>query len=335
MIPLLSFIKQPRNIPTFLALAFPAVSSAWITGQCSGGFPDIPDVIRIGLLPNVWAANQSLTSQLGFILWVGPQLFPVLTVLSTSYNDTYISTSPAGSRDQSCPPSYTYTSNYNPGNPFVGDYIYSSSMTCHGYYNFTLPLLVASDSSNFTSPEDALLMSYLQSTSTKYGLLSSSLVHPYTYEQVSPATGTPTVLGLRLNSTYLNVLYADGFISSRFVGLYYRIPSSDPNVARNGSLVGAPFLSQVLLFADYQEKTLSIGLANNTMPLLVGSDNLICVQHSNTTGDLGWSEGSPEELIGTSSSTSSTFPASPTASAAKIIPTGNNAAGRIYGDMRT
>ncbi|KAH8820273.1 hypothetical protein F5884DRAFT_763369 [Xylogone sp. PMI_703] len=450
-----SFNRHFISVVTVLVFSLPRSSRGWLSGHCSGDFIDIPDVLRIGLMPNIWASNQSLTALLGFPLWLGEISYPVLPVLSTLHNNTYISTSSAGSRDEPCPPTYTYA-----GGSYFPNYTYGPEMICHDYYNFTLPPLFTSDSPNFTgSPEDLSVASSLRSASARYGLLGSRLVTPYISLQSPPGVGSITsnsyysmapqvfgfvsrhedqVLGLGLNSTLLNTLYSGGYIASRSVGLWYGIPSSDPNIARNGSIVfggysasrllggfanqtypigawqlprhclweikvarvssgptvissnefgacvepsepslvlpsalynqlssdssssdvgiklsnglnitipsslisirpvtdddqspilGIPFLSQVLLFADYQERTLSIGLANNTQPLLIGSDNVVCVEHSNTTGYLGWAVGSPEDL--TTSSVSSTLSvALPTHTSEK-----NNGVLRIQGGM--
>ena len=75
--------------------------------------------------------------------------------------------------------------------------------------------------------------------------------------------------------------------------------------ANQSPILGAPFLSQFYIYADYQEKTLSVGLANNTASILVGGDTLQCIEHSNSTGDLGWAVGNPTDLTSSGTSTSS------------------------------
>ncbi|KAH7336150.1 hypothetical protein BKA65DRAFT_563074 [Rhexocercosporidium sp. MPI-PUGE-AT-0058] len=92
-------------------------------------------------------------------------------------------------------------------------------------------------------------------------------------------------------------------------GLTVTIPSSLVSIREetDSPILGAPFLSQVYVFADYQARTLSVGLANNTMAYTEGPDELQCVQHGLTDGDLGWAVGSLEayEASKTASSTAS------------------------------
>lgn len=58
------------------------------------------------------------------------------------------------------------------------------------------------------------------------------------------------------------------------------------------------------MFADYQEKTLSTALANNTLIFLTHPDNLQCIERSNNTGSLGWAIGSPADLVAFSTASS-------------------------------
>jgi hypothetical protein len=84
--------------------------------------------------------------------------------------------------------------------------------------------------------------------------------------------------------------------------------------ADQSPILGIPFLSQVYLYADYQEKTLSTGLANNTLKYPTTPDQLQCIEHANSTNDLGWAIGSSDDLAKatisatTSSTTSSSAP---------------------------
>ncbi|XMA09100.1 hypothetical protein WAI453_001891 [Rhynchosporium graminicola] len=79
-------------------------------------------------------------------------------------------------------------------------------------------------------------------------------------------------------------------------GLMATIPSELISLREetDSPILGAPFLSQVYIFADYQARTLSVGNAKNTMAYTTGPDELQCVQHDITEGDLGWAIGSPE-----------------------------------------
>ncbi|KAL2069115.1 hypothetical protein VTL71DRAFT_15453 [Oculimacula yallundae] len=79
-------------------------------------------------------------------------------------------------------------------------------------------------------------------------------------------------------------------------GLNVTIPSSLISLreSTDSPILGAPFLSQVYVFADYQKRTLSVGRANNTMDYTKGPDELQCVQHDAEDGDLGWAVGSQE-----------------------------------------
>ena len=467
-----SFKRRFQNAAALLPLLH-ELSFAWLTGSCTPGFGS-EDVLRIELNSNSWASNNSLVSQRGVFIWVGnqqwhmdansaPSSFPLLTVLSTSHNQTYIATSPKGAQDQLCPSSYTYNSNITDPDedPFSGGCCtFNTSYTCHGYYDLaTSSPIYFETSANFTgSPEDATTMADLQAANTKYGITNMQLVLPETYAISSSSNNTGTtvghygtgnqifgfvdtheeqVLGLGLNSTFLNALYAQGMIASRSIGLYYGVPAAaGADLERNGSMVmggystsrlqgnlslqtypigawkllrhcpweidisklslgletstteftaciepsspslilpssvyaqlssststnssdlsitlsngltatipsslismrpitdtdqspilGAPFLSQFYIYADYQEKTLSVGLANNTQRITT-ADQLMCVEHSNSTGDLGWAVGSPSDLLASGTATA-TKTAGPTG-------TGKNGVGRLDGGL--
>jgi hypothetical protein len=369
-----------------------------------------------------------------------PSSYPLLTVLSTSHNGTYISTSSNGAQDQPCPSSYTYNSNIaDPDeDPFSGGCCtFNASYACHGYYDLsTSRPIYFETSTNFTgSPEDVTTTAELQAADAKYGVTYLSLILPETYATSSSSnyigtnighyeagnhifgfvdTHEEQVLGLGLNSTFLNALYAKGMIASRSIGLYYGVPAAaGADLERNGSMImggystsrlqgnlsshtyligawklsrhcpweidiseistgtkvatteftaciepselslvlpssiynqlssssnssdltitlsnglsatipsslismravtdadqspilGAPFLSQFYIYADYQEKTLSVGLANNTVGIGT-TDKLQCVEHANSTGDLGWAVGNPTDLLSTGTGTS-------------------------------
>ncbi|PVH84938.1 hypothetical protein DL98DRAFT_511883 [Cadophora sp. DSE1049] len=93
-------------------------------------------------------------------------------------------------------------------------------------------------------------------------------------------------------------------------GLNITIPSTlvsfrEESDADKSPILGAPFLSQVYVFADYQAKTLSVGLANNTMAYTEGPDELQCVSHNITDGDLGWAIGSQAAYEASKTSSSS------------------------------
>jgi len=96
-------------------------------------------------------------------------------------------------------------------------------------------------------------------------------------------------------------------------GLNITIPSTlvsfrEETDVDKSPILGAPFLSQVYVFADYQVKTLSVGLANNELAYTEGPDELQCISHNITVGDLGWAIGSQaayEEASKTSSSSPS------------------------------
>ncbi|KAK0112906.1 hypothetical protein ONS95_014625 [Cadophora gregata] len=75
--------------------------------------------------------------------------------------------------------------------------------------------------------------------------------------------------------------------------------------ADKSPILGAPFLSQVYVFADYQTRTLSVGLANNTLAYTEGPDELQCVSHNVTDGDLGWAIGSQAAYEASMTSSSS------------------------------
>ncbi|KAH9224769.1 hypothetical protein DL95DRAFT_378412 [Leptodontidium sp. 2 PMI_412] len=98
-------------------------------------------------------------------------------------------------------------------------------------------------------------------------------------------------------------------------GLSVTIPSSliSLHEETDSPILGAPFLSQVYVFVDYQAKTLSVGPANNTLAYTEGPDQLQCVQHDVTVGDLGWAIGSPEAYAAAQASKTASSAASATA----------------------
>lgn len=72
------------------------------------------------------------------------------------------------------------------------------------------------------------------------------------------------------------------------------------------SILGISVPSQVYIFADYQETRLSTALANDTLRFLTHPDNLQCIEHSNSTGSLGWTIISPADLVAASTASSTT-----------------------------
>jgi hypothetical protein len=403
---------------------------------------------------NLWSSNSTLAQQRGVFLWVGQQnwdtahnnqtqQFPLLTVLSTLYNETYISTTSDGSQDQACPNSYTYNSDWTMDSDYwkgSSYYTYSTSMTCHGYYDLSTSAPVYyQTASNFTgSPESQLITNSQSSSSPKYAQSYLTLVEPEHYFERSSSTSPITVngfysnartvygfvpshtnqfLGIGLNSTILASLYNTGWIASRSLGLYYGVPSSSASEVRNGTLIlggysksrllgnfssqtypigkftlprlcpwevsvssvsvgdttiistpftaciepselslalptasftglppsgspsltimlsngltvsipselaktreltaedmnssilGVPFLSQVYLWADYQERALHTGLANHTDAYLVGREDIQCVEHAGDVGNLGFAVGSSGEVTGIVTSSAGT-----------------------------
>lgn len=94
-------------------------------------------------------------------------------------------------------------------------------------------------------------------------------------------------------------------------GLNITIPSSlvsfrEETDADQSPILGAPFLSQTYIFADYQAKTLSVGHADNELAYTQGRDVLQCVQHNITNGDLGWAVGSSEAYAAATKTASNT-----------------------------
>jgi hypothetical protein len=213
-----------------------------------------------------------------------PSAYPILTVLSTSHNQTYISTSPNGAQDGSCPNSSTYNLDITSPNddPFSGDCCtFNASYTCHGYYDLTTSSAIYFETStNFTgSPEDATTTADLQAADVKYGVTNMELILPETYiasGSSGPATavghyGTGNqifgfvdtheeqVLGLGLNSTFRNGLYDGGYIASRSIGLYYGVPAAAGlDLERNGSMIlGGYSISR--LQGNFSSQTYPIG----------------------------------------------------------------------------
>ncbi|KAN0119559.1 hypothetical protein V8E51_001767 [Hyaloscypha variabilis] len=280
----------------FLSLSlFPAFSSGSIGPSCSG---DFPSVIRAEMSDNLWASNSTLAQQRGIFLWVGQQNwdtahnnqtqpYPMLTVLSTFYNETYISTTSDGSQDLPCPNSYTYNSDWSFSTPLSDEpdyYTYTTSMTCPGFYDLStsVPLYYQS-SANFTgSPESSPIAKSLASISPKYAPSLLSLVEPQHYLDSSSSTQpmsinafydnaqtvyglvsshTNQLLGLGLNSTVLTSLYNTGWIASRSLGLYYGVPQSssdDSSTVRNGTVILGGYSTSRLL-GNFSTETYPIG----------------------------------------------------------------------------
>jgi hypothetical protein len=241
---------------------------------------------------NLWASNSTLAQQRGVFLWVGQQNwdkahnnqtqpFPLLTVLSTLYNETYISTTADGSQDLPCPNSYTYNSDWTMESDYwegSSYYTYNTSMTCHGFYDLSTSVpLYYETPSNFTgSPESGPATSSLSPLSPKYAPQLLSLVEPEhflqpEYTNVFSVNGfysnalsvygfvpshTNQLLGLGLNSTLLTSLYNAGWIASRSLGLYYGVPS--PSEVRNGTLILGGYSTSRLL-GNFPAQTYPIG----------------------------------------------------------------------------
>ena len=125
------------------------------------------------------------------------------------------------------------------------------------------------------------------------------------------------------NSSDLTIALSNGLEATVASSLVSMRPVTDPD---QSPILGAPFLSQVYLYADYQEKTLSVYLANNTVKILMGGDTLQCIEHSNSTGDLGWAVGSPTDLAASSSVTA-------TATGKPSTGKSSGAAGRLEGGL--
>jgi hypothetical protein len=244
---------------------------------------------------NLWSSNTTLAQQRGVFLWVGQQNwdtahnnqtqpFPLLTVLSTFYNETYISTSSDGSQELPCPNSYTYNLDWNMEIDYLDGpdyYTYNTSMSCPGFYNLTTSVPIYFQTpSNFTgSPESGSITSSLSSLPPKYAPSLLGLVEPeYYLDSLSSTTPmavnafyegaqtvygfvsshTNQVLGLGLNSTILSSLYATGWIASRSIGLYYGVPSTDVSEVRNGTLILGGYSTSRLL-GNFSEQTYAIG----------------------------------------------------------------------------
>lgn len=446
-----SFLKTLHKTAIFLSVfsLLPSPTTAWLNGSCTSD-PSFPDILRFELSPNAWSDNTTLQSQRGVFLWVGqqnwympslnlyPVNYPLLTILSTSHNGTYISTSVTGSQAAPCPNSYTGISNFNYSDSAPWDDGFSSfnsSYSCLGYYNFETDnqtsqystRIIYENDKNFTgSPETSAIASELVNENVQHGLISTGLVLPQSWSSSgnlsAPAVTrmttighygigsqllgfvddhTDQVFGLGFNSTLINSLYENGYISSRSVGLHYGMPETEETKGVNGTygsmvlggysssrlqngvfvgdnytvgefklprgcpwevdvssissgtqsssqgftacvdpselqlvlpsslytqvstvsssdltitltnnltvtipsnmvsirsvsdedqspILGAPWLSLVYLFVDYQERTLSVGLADNTSPLLKDYDVLECIEHDQEMGDLGW-----------------------------------------------
>lgn len=289
--PLHSF-TMPFRHGAFLLILLLGFSNGSFTPSCFG---DFPSVIRAEMSDNLWTSNSTLAQQRGVFLWVGQQNwdtvhnnqtqpFPLLTVLSTFYNETYISTTSDGSQDLPCPNSYTYNSDWSFETPLSEEpsyYTYTTFMTCHGFYDLSTSLPIYYQTpSNFTgSPESGPSTSSLSSTSPKYAPQLLSLVEPEHYLNTPSSTDpssinafydnarvvygfvsshTNQLLGLGLNSTVLTSLYNTGWIASRSLGLYYGVPSSTPSEVRNGTLILGGYSTSRLL-GNFSTQTYPIG----------------------------------------------------------------------------
>ncbi|KAE9380161.1 hypothetical protein N431DRAFT_477136 [Stipitochalara longipes BDJ] len=294
--PLHSFTEPLRHgILLFSLSLFPVFSSCSIAPSCSG---DFPSVIRAEMSDNLWASNSTLAQQRGIFLWVGQQNwdtahnnqtqpYPLLIVLSTLYNETYISTTSDGSQDLPCPNSYTYNSDWNLDTSFSQEpdyYTYTTSMTCPGFYDLStsVPLYYQTPANFSGSPESGPITNSLASVSLKYAPSLLSLVEPEHFLN-SPSSTQPMsvngfydnartvyglvpshtnqVLGLGLNSTVLTSLFSTGWIASRSLGLYYGIPQSsndDSSSIRNGTVILGGYSTSRLL-GNFSAQTYPIG----------------------------------------------------------------------------
>lgn len=119
------------------------------------------------------------------------------------------------------------------------------------------------------------------------------------------------VLPSALASQFSSSTNSSDLITTLTNGLSGIVPSSLITIRaasdeNQSPILGAPFLSQVYLFIDYQEKTFSTGLANNGLKILPSYDTLQCIEHENSTGDLGWAVGSLSDLAVAASASKTT-----------------------------
>ncbi|KAF8859424.1 hypothetical protein BDZ45DRAFT_362687 [Acephala macrosclerotiorum] len=116
-----SFLRHLRDSAVFLSF-FASPLAWWITGECADNF-GFADVLRFEL-NNIWSSNDSGCTERDVSMGrksrivnqgpannADPIPSPLLTVLSTYYNQTYISTSASGLQDAPCPDGYKYNSN--------------------------------------------------------------------------------------------------------------------------------------------------------------------------------------------------------------------------------
>ncbi|CZR51572.1 uncharacterized protein PAC_01449 [Phialocephala subalpina] len=371
------------------------------------------------------SSNSSLAAQRGVFIWEGSQEWdpannadpiplPVLTVLSTYYNQTYISTSASGSQDALCLDSYTYNSNNSgPNSDWDACCTFNSSFSCKGYCDLTTSAPIYFETSaNYTgSPEDTKIKIYAAHTTSGTGTSIShyEMGQKQLYRFVEKYEDQVLVLGLI--STF-NMLYAGGFIASRTLGLYYGVPAAaGPDLEQNGSLVLSGYstdrlqgnfsketfhrkmdmakhcpweidvasvstdsqrsstkftacvepselglvlpssvasqfssstnssdltitltngfaavipssLVTIRAASDDDQSPILGGLVNNELRILPSTDTLQCVEHLNSTGDLGWAVGSPANLAAAAGASKTT-----TASGSKNM--GKSAAGRL------
>ena len=246
------------------------------SGTCTGGDFSGPATMRFELTSNVWAPSSLGRQMRGGLLWIVPvrnstrnstidEEFPVVGVLSTSLNNTYIATGTTGKIASPCPPSnHGYQNSSDPESTSPADYVESTSpsMTCFGYYNVSAERRAPypETQANFSgAPETAANTNHLLRTHIPYatGNLELSLYENWSpdnsswalqlqlYANLLAIMGFVDVIveqrfGLGFNSTLLNAFYKAGYVASRTIGLYYGIPKLDispPDTETNGTLV--------------------------------------------------------------------------------------------------
>lgn len=188
---------------------------------------------------------------------------------------------------------------------------YSNSRLLGNFSKQTYPI------SKFTLPKQCPWEVSVSSVSVGSTIIISK---PFT------ACVEPSELSLALPATFFSSSFpssASDYTITLSNGLVVSIPSSLASVREltsedmDSPMLGVPFLSQVYLFADYQERQLCMGLANHTDAYLVRDDDIQCVEHTSDVGDLGW-------VVGTEGSTAS---GTATSSAAGSEGTGKKNAG--------
>ena len=251
------------------------------------------DIKRIELNTNQWTTDSARQKERGIFVWVGEEwdyrtnfslpAYPIFTSLSTTFNDTYISTKPNGSKAAPCPNSYSYAKDGDT-DKFSEMYTFNTSMSCEGYYDLTrnrqdTQMLDADQS--IGSPEDAAAKNGQWNGKAKYGRKAVEFVmpHHYAYENVKGGSGSANafssygsyefgyveenkgqVFGLGFNSSILNRMYGSAGVASRTVGLHYGIPAvnGDDDQVRNGTLVLGGYQKGRLL-GDFAKPPFPIG----------------------------------------------------------------------------